>query len=233
MSEFLPRLRDNLEQVRTRMAQACQRAGRTPSAVRLVAVTKSGAWPWVEALVRDLGVTDLAENRPQQLQSRAAQLTEPVTWHLIGQLQTNKAKALLDTVRWIHSVDRFKLLATLDRLASTLPERPRILLEVNVTGETSKAGFAPEELRAGWQQVLECQHLDICGLMTMAELTADPEQARPAFRALRELRDEFVRMSAGQLSLPELSMGMTGDFEVAIEEGATLVRVGSALFQGL
>lgn len=233
MPEYLPRLRSNVEQVRLRMQQACERAGRNPDSVRLVAVTKYARIEWVQALVQELGFTDLAENRPQQLLARAALLPATVTWHLIGHLQSNKARAMLGAVRWIHSIDSFKLLTTLDRLAVDLREPPRVLLEVNVSGEASKDGFNAAQLETGWEAVLACRRLDICGLMTMAPLSADPEAARPTFRGLRELRDRLTTQSAGRLALPELSMGMTGDFEVAIEEGATLIRVGSALFEGL
>lgn len=180
-----------------------------------------------------MGQTDLGENRPQQLVERAGKLKRRATWHLIGHLQTNKAKLVLPVAPWIHSIDSVKLLTLIDRLAGELSWRPKLLLEVNVTGETTKQGFVPDELRAGWPSVLACRHVDVVGLMTMAPASEDPESARPAFRQLRELRDELRVPSSAELPLPHLSMGMTGDFEVAIEEGATFVRIGSALFDGL
>lgn len=232
MSDFQTQLQANVQAVEQRIAQACQRSGRPRSAVTLVAVAKYAEWPWVEALV-EMGQPDLGENRPQQLVERIPQLTQPVTWHLIGHLQTNKAKLVLPLVPWIHSVDSLKLLCLLDRLARELPVRPHLLLEVNVTGEATKYGFTPDELRSGWPTVRACQNVEIAGLMTMAPAADDPELARPAFQQLRALRDELQSTAPASLTLPHLSMGMTGDFEVAIEEGATFVRIGSALFDGL
>lgn len=232
MTEFADQITANLQTVEQRISQACLRAGRPRSDVTLVAVTKYAEWPWIEALV-ELGQQHLGENRPQQLAERAAQLPQPVTWHLIGHLQSNKAKLVLPIAPWIHSVDSLKLLTLLDRLAGEMSSRPQLLLEVNVTGETTKYGFTPEELQAGWSTVCACRHVDIVGLMTMAPASEDPEAARPAFQSLRRLRDKLRANSPAHLTLPHLSMGMTGDFEVAIEEGATFVRIGSALFEGL
>lgn len=232
MSEFVARLTENFQAVEGRIAQACQRAGRLRSDVTLVAVTKYANWEWVEALV-DLGHRHLGENRPQQLIERAARLQAPATWHLIGHLQSNKAKSVLPVASWIHSIDSVKLLELIDRQASEQPQRPQLLLEVNVTGETTKYGFTPAEIRDSWPAIVQCQQVDIVGLMTMAPANDDPETARPAFRSLRHLRDELqVRTPSGP-QLLHLSMGMTGDFEVAIEEGATFIRIGSALFEGL
>lgn len=236
MTLFVEKLRENYLAVENRIQKACERAGRERSEVTLVAVTKYAKWEWVEALIA-LGQLNLGENRPQQLVERAALPNEPVSWHLIGHLQSNKAKSIVRRATWIHSIDSLKLLEIVNRLAG--PEShaswwPHILLEVNVTGEASKNGFTPEELRANWDSVLACQHVDLRGLMTMAEASDDPETARPAFRKLRELREELrARSPDGRNALPDLSMGMTGDFEVAIEEGATFVRIGSALFEGL
>lgn len=225
---------ENYAAVRDRIAAACERCGRDPSAVRLVAVTKYAPIEAVRELVA-LGHLDLGENRPQQLLERAALLDgldgpdgPGVRWHLIGTLQRNKARKVLPVASLIHSADDFRLLETLDRLAGELSLRPRVLLEVNVSGEATKHGFRPDELASLWRQVAAFGRLDIAGLMTMAPYSEDPEQVRPVFRALRKLRDELA--AAGPLPLPELSMGMSGDFEAAIEEGATIVRVGSALF---
>lgn len=232
MSQFADRLRTNLQMVEQRISQACLRAGRPRSDVTLVAVTKYAEWEWIAALVAQ-GQQHLGENRPQQLAERAPRLTQPVTWHLIGHLQTNKAKLVLPIAPWIHSVDSLKLLTLLDRQASELALRPQLLLEVNVTGEATKYGFTPDELLAGWPTVCACRNVEVAGLMTMAPAAADPETARPAFQSLRTLRDNLKSRSPSTLTLPHLSMGMTGDFEVAIEEGATFVRIGSALFEGL
>lgn len=232
MPEFASQITANLQAVEQRISQACLRAGRSRSDVTLVAVTKYAESRWIEALI-ELGQQNLGENRPQQLAERVARFPQPVMWHLIGHLQTNKAKLVLPIAPWIHSVDSLKLLSLLDRLAQESSLRPQLLLEVNVTGETTKYGFTPEELQAGWSTVCACQHVDIVGLMTMAPAAENPEAARPAFRSLRTLRDKLRADSPSTLALPHLSMGMTGDFEVAIEEGATFVRIGSALFEGL
>jgi hypothetical protein len=232
MSTISTRLAQNYQTIQDRIAAAAERAGRAPDSVTLVAVTKYAELEWVRALV-ELGATQLGESRPQQLLERAAAIDARVQWHLIGHLQRNKARRVLPMVSLTHSVDTFRLLATLERFAEESSLRPRVLLEVNLTREPAKSGFAEEELVAGWEAVLACRHVQVEGVMTMAAYSPDPESARPTFAALRRLRDRLVRISPPDLKLPELSMGMTGDFEVAIEEGATLVRIGSALFEGL
>ncbi|HEX6984358.1 MAG TPA: YggS family pyridoxal phosphate-dependent enzyme [Planctomycetaceae bacterium] len=215
--------------VRRRIAAACARSSRDVSDVRLVAVTKYAPVEAVRELVA-LGHRDLGESRPQQLLERAALFDGAgVTWHLIGHLQRNKARKVLSVASLIHSADNVRLLEALDRLAGELSLRPRVLIEVNVSGEASKDGFPPDELRSAWPRVAGLRRLDVAGLMTMAPYSEDPEATRPYFRALRRLRDDLA--AAGPLPLPELSMGMSGDFEVAIEEGATIVRVGSSLFE--
>lgn len=222
----------NLHRVRERIAAACARVGRSPDEVTLIAVTKYAQLDLVRGLI-DLGVTDLGESRPQQLVARAGQLPPHVRWHQIGHLQRNKADILLPVVERIHSVDSLRLIEHLAKSASKLGCRPRILLEVNVSGEASKDGFIVDELLAAWPLILAHDSLAIGGLMTMAPLEDDPTAARPAFRRLRELRDRLREASGGRCPLPDLSMGMSGDFEIGIEEGATLIRVGSSLFEGL
>jgi uncharacterized pyridoxal phosphate-containing UPF0001 family protein len=140
---------------------------------------------------------------------------------------------VLPLARLIHAVDSLRLLEALDRIAGEEQLRPRVLLEVNVTGEATKHGFSREELRSQWAEVCCVQHVEVAGLMTMAAETDDPQLARPTFAALRELSDELAAQSGGSHPLTELSMGMTGDFEISIEEGATFIRIGSALFEGL
>jgi hypothetical protein len=223
---------ENCRRVRARIESACVRSGRSADAVRLVAVTKYADLEWIRALVH-LGVVDLGESRPQQLVERVPLLPDHVRWHLIGHLQRNKVRAVLPLTALIHSVDSFRLLARIDSLAEELQLSPRVLLEVSVSGEASKNGFAPDELVAGWEAVRHLQHVRVDGLMTMAPATEDAEQARPFFRALRQLRDQLADISPPEITLTELSMGMSGDFEVAIEEGATILRVGSSLFDGL
>src|SRR5262249_14342655 len=196
------------------------------------AVIKYAELDWARRLV-SLGSLELGENRPQQLVRRAAQITAPVHWHLIGPLQRNKVRSILPLVSLIHSADSVRLLEAIDRIGGELNLRPRRLLEDNLSGEPEKHGFLAAELSAVWKQVLALPNLKIKGLMTMAGWSPDPENARPAFRRLRELRDELQSRSGSTTHLEHLSMGMTGDFEVAIEEGATHVRIGSALWDGL
>jgi PLP dependent protein len=221
----------NLEDVRARIAEACLKGRRAPDSVRLIAVTKTAQLDWIRALI-ELGQLDLGENRPQQLAQRAAELPQTVRWHLIGHLQRNKVELIWPRVQWIHSVDSLRLLRSLASFADKSSISPQILLEVNVSGETSKGGFAPDELSAAWDEI-QASSLPVVGLMTMAPLANDPATVRPVFRGLRELRDRLAERSGKAFPLPELSMGMSGDFEVAVEEGATMVRIGSRLFEGL
>lgn len=225
------RLTSNWTAVQAEIAATCSRANRPVDSVRLVAVTKYAEMDWVRGLVA-LGQATLGENRPQQLIERAGSLSG-AEWHLIGHLQRNKVRAVLPFTACIHSVDSLKLLARIGEIAGELGLTPRVLLEVNVSGEESKDGFSAETVRSDWPQIQAVENVAVAGLMTMAPLTDDSETARPVFRRLRELRDELQRSARPGTSLTELSMGMSGDFAVAIEEGSTLVRVGSRLFEGL
>lgn len=235
MSDLHSRLAANLSAVQARVVVACARAQRDPATVKLVAVVKYAEWNWVKALI-DLGVRDLAEARPQQLVERSALLDQEVPhagvrWHLIGHLQRNKVRPVLPLAHLIHSLDSLRLAERISQIAGELTVRPHVLLEVNVAGETSKDGFTPEQLRRDWSAISSLPHLHVAGLMTMAPEGDDPSDARPTFAGLRDLRDHLA--STGTATLDELSMGMSGDFEVAIAEGATLIRVGSRLFEGL
>ena len=180
--------------------------------------------------MHDLGHRDFGESRPLQLASRAEQFSDDVRWHLIGHLQRNKANRVVPCVHRIHSVDSLRLLQRLEEVATEEQRRVSVLLEVNVSGEASKDGYTPNALLMQWPEIAAAKQLNIVGLMTMAPLTADGEGVRTVFRGLRRLRDELVKQ--GPWPLPELSMGMSGAFEIAIEEGATHVRIGSALFEG-
>ena len=232
MPRMNDRLADNLERVTTEIAAACARAGRSPCDVTLVAVTKYAELPWVRRLV-ELGVHNLAESRPQQLVERAEQFPSDIRWHLIGHLQRNKVKQVLPRAAVVHSVDSLRLLERIGEVAVDLSLRPRVLLEVNVSGESAKDGLSVTELTSQWDALQAVPNVDLVGLMTMAPLVDDPEAARPVFRELRQLRDNLAARAAPHVQLTELSMGMSGDFAVAIEEGATLVRIGSRLFEGL
>lgn len=232
MTSITSQLAENLSRIRDRIDSACRRTGRANHEITLVAVTKYADLEWVRALL-ELGVTELGESRPQQLVSRAAQLPETVHWHLIGHLQRNKVESILPVATLIHSVDSVRLIEAVSKAAQKQGQKSaRLLLEVNVSGEGSKNGFDPTELQTAWPQIRELPAISIEGLMTMAPLSDSVESTRPVFRALREFRDRLVA-AGGRWQLPILSMGMSGDFEIAIEEGATHVRLGSSLFEGL
>jgi PLP dependent protein len=227
------RIRENLQGVQARIAEAARRSGRTAGSVRLVAVTKRNPIEWIRPLIA-CGARDLGENYPQELWSKAeslADLGEAVRWHLIGHLQSNKVKKTLPMVAVIHSVDSLKLLRVLDDAAHSVASPPSVCLQVNTSVEPSKHGWDAEGILADAESIAACRSIPIVGLMTMAALGTTAETARGSFVALRELR-ERLRSRTG-LALDELSMGMSNDFETAIEEGATLVRVGSALFEGV
>lgn len=226
----------NLDSVRRRIAAAAIRAGRDPADVALVAVTKQRSDEEVRALVA-AGQRLLAENRPQAFVGRSTRLASagPLTWHLIGHLQTNKVKTVVGRCALIHSVDSTNLLHALNRAAAGVAseglERIEVLLEVNISGEASKSGFAPDGVAEAVAALAPLGHVRCVGLMTMAPFEALPEDTRPVFRALRELRDRLAQAGPANFEPRHLSMGMTNDFEVAVEEGATLVRIGTALFQ--
>lgn len=219
-------IQERLALVRERIADAAARASRSPEEVTLVAVSKTFPLDVVKAAC-DLGITDLGENRAQELKQKVAALGSGPTWHFVGHLQTNKVKQVAGAASLIHSVDRFGLAEALHRRVSAMELRQRVLLEVNVSGEASKHGVEPPALMRLAEEVARLGSLEIRGLMTMAPLSSEPESSRPFFAELRELRD---RLSTLLPDATALSMGMTRDFEVAIEEGATLVRVGEAIF---
>ena len=231
-SELSPeRILSNLREVRDRIAAAAARSGRAANSVRLVAVTKTVDVEVIRVLV-GAGQRDLGENRPQQLRDRAATLADlDVRWHMIGHLQRNKVKYVVPTAALVHSVDSLDLAEDLAERAEAQGLRARCLIEVNVTGEASKEGVPPGEAMDLAPAAAELPGLDLVGLMTMAPIVDDPEATRPVFAALRELRDRLNRAGGLPAPLVELSMGMTQDYEVAVEEGATWVRVGSALYR--
>jgi pyridoxal phosphate enzyme (YggS family) len=223
-------LQENLARVEEDVVRACTQAGRSRQEVRLVAVTKYVDTPVIRDLVR-LGVQDLGESRPQELWRKAEALNGPARWHLVGHLQRNKVERTVPLVELIHSVDSDRLLSALQQSATKLGRSVRILAEVHLSDEPTKQGFLPDELPRLPELLADKPALHLEGLMTMAALTADETQARRTFARLRQLRDQ-LSTTLGR-PLPELSMGMTRDFPWAIAEGATLVRIGSALFTGL
>jgi pyridoxal phosphate enzyme (YggS family) len=225
-------LTDRLRRLEDRLRAACQRAGRPREAVTLIAVTKTVG---VDAarLLPALGVCDLGENRPQELWRKAESLPNSIRWHLIGHLQRNKIERTLPLVQMIHSIDSSRLLSALDDEAVRRQQSISVLLEVNASREPNKQGFAPEDLPGLTPQIAALRQVRVRGLMTMAALEEEPEHCRPTFVSLRESRDHLQTELGPAYPLDELSMGMTNDFEIAVEEGATLVRIGTALFEGL
>jgi pyridoxal phosphate enzyme (YggS family) len=231
-------LKTNLSSVQERIAAAAGRAGRHPEEVTLVAVTKMEP-PDVILAAYELGLRHFGENRIEEAQEKAGDLPADITWHMIGHIQSRKARDVLPLFDWVHAVDRAKIARRLERFAAESGRPLPVLLECNVSGEASKYGFATDRwvedeeqrraLFAAIEEILALPHLQVQGLMTMAPIVEQAEQARPTFVQLRRLRDELAR-AFPQASWHHLSMGMTDDFEVAIEEGATLVRIGRAIF---
>lgn len=217
----------NLAAVKGRVESAAQRSGRLADDVELLVVSKT--WP-ADRVGEVVAAGHLAfgENRVQEAEAKIPLLPDHLEWHLIGHLQRNKVRKALPLFHAIHSIDSLKLARYTSNIAAELGKKPDVYLQVDLAGEQSKNGYEPELLKRELDDLLELDHLSIVGLMCIPPLAATPEDARPWFVQLRELRDE-LELRAGQ-SLPGLSMGMSGDYEVAIEEGSTIVRVGSAIF---
>ncbi|MCE9528931.1 MAG: YggS family pyridoxal phosphate-dependent enzyme [Planctomycetales bacterium] len=231
--DFLAHLIQNLAHVRGQIAEAAVRAGRQPEEVRLVGATKYVDVATARALF-DAGLHDLAESRPQELWKKAEALQDlPIRWHLIGILQRNKVERTLPLITLFHSGDSLRLLEAVNAAAVKQGRVVETLLEVNISGDETKHGFRPEELRPLIVPIGQLPGLKVRGLMTMAALEGGSDRARQDFASLRELRDSLAAECPPHIELTELSMGMSGDFAQAIEEGATIVRVGSALFEGL
>ncbi len=221
-------IKEALESVNEKICAACERSGRSPQEITLIAVSKTFA-PEVVLEAYKAGQKIFGENRPQELRDKAAVLPEDIEWHFIGHLQTNKIKYVVPTARLVHSVDSLKLAEALETFAAKKNLTVDVLLEVNTSGEISKFGFKPQKTLAAMEKVMQLHHLNVRGLMTIGPLTEDRERIRAAFASLRNLaqkaKDQF-----GPQSAAILSMGMSGDFEIAIEEGATHIRLGSAIF---
>jgi len=215
------------DEVRSKIARAAGRCGRTASDVTLIAVSKTHPPESVRAAFA-CGQTVFGENRVQELLAKAPECPSAIHWHLIGHLQSNKIRKALPLSEMIHGVDSLDLARDIDRIAGELGLFPKILLEVNAGGEASKFGFQPDRLESEIAALMELPRVGVEGLMTVAPYVEDPEVVRPIFRSLRTIRDRCSAIA--RADLPILSMGMTGDYEVAIEEGATHVRIGTALF---
>jgi pyridoxal phosphate enzyme (YggS family) len=220
---------DNLTRVKERMAEAAMRSGRTPDSVKLVGVTKTVDVVRIKQAV-SAGLQILGENYVQEARDKITEVGGEVSWHFVGRLQTNKAKYAVKLFDMIQTVDSFKLAKELNRRAQPLGRIIPIIIQVNLASEVSKGGVEPPECITLIKQISELANLQIRGLMTMPPFFDQPERARPYFAQLRELSQEIARAQLPRVEMNELSMGMSGDFETAIEEGATLVRVGTAIF---
>jgi len=221
-------IRENLDHIRANIEKAALRAGRDPRGVTLIAVTKTVDASAVNEAVA-LGVSDIGESRIQDAARKFPSIVPGIRWHLIGHLQTNKVKEALCIFDCVHSVDSIRLACEISRRAAQSSRTVSVLLEVNVSGEAAKYGFREEEAEEALQEIAVLPALTVTGLMTMAPLSDDPERSRPVFRRLRELRDRLNALKAAP-PMAHLSMGMSQDYEAAVEEGATYVRIGSALF---
>lgn len=227
MSEDICR---NLERVQERIRKACENAGRDPGEVMLVAISKTKPLK----LIREAygcGQIHFGENRARELQDKMEELDqEEVRWHMVGALQTNKIKYMVERVNWIDSIPKRKSLREIEKRASRIDRVINTLIQVNISGEDQKSGCEPGDLPGILEYASGLEHVRVRGLMGIASLVDDPETVRPEFRLLRELREKYGGQEAGNITLEHLSMGMTNDMEVAIEEGATMLRVGRAIF---
>jgi pyridoxal phosphate enzyme (YggS family) len=219
----------NVQVIKERIAEAALKSGRKPEDVLLVGVTKTIDVPRIEALIR-AGVRDLGENKPQELCSKRAALGSDVGWHLIGHLQTNKVKTVIGKAKLIHSVDSLKLAEEIDKRAAAQSVKADVLLEINIAGEDSKHGIAPDDALAFAESIQHLTSVRVKGLMCVAPYVEEPENNRKYFAKLRQLFVDISEKSFHNIEMTDLSMGMTGDYQVAVEEGATMVRVGTGIF---
>ena len=222
-------VRENIQSVQDRIASAAQRVGRDAGSIELVAISKTKP---VSLIVEAIGagITDIGENRVQEAKNKHSQVDRPARWHLVGHLQTNKVKQALQIFDLIHSVDSVRLLAEINRRSCQLNRQTDALVEVNTSGEESKYGLQPNQVLSFMQSTLEYPYVRIKGLMTIGKFLAEPEDVRPSFTLLRRLEEKIDNQGYPNIQMKYLSMGMTNDFEVAIEEGANMVRIGSAIF---
>jgi len=228
--DFTEQFQRNLDRVEARIECAAERSGRSRSQISLVAITKYLSSQQTRQ-VATAGCRQLGESRPQVLWEKHPALTDcEIEWHLVGHLQRNKVKRTLPLVHMIHSLDSWRLARAIEREAAATPTAVAVLLEANVSGESNKGGFHLSELEAALAEIKTWPHLQVQGLMCMGGLESDAAELRRQFALLRETRDRL--QAASDLPLPHLSMGMSNDFEIAIEEGATIVRIGSALYDG-
>ena len=222
-------IKNNLEIVNEKMKKAALKVNRKPEEIKLVAVTKTATAEQIKEAI-NAGVKIIGENRVQDAKEKYQILTADIEWHLIGHLQTNKTKYAVEIFNCIHSVDSIKLAQEIDRRSKQFGKKIDVLVEVNVSGEETKYGIKPEELEPFLKEISEFPEIRVRGLMTIAPIVEDKEEVRPYFRKLRELSEEIKSKNIGNVKMDWLSMGMTEDFEIAIEEGANMVRIGRGIF---
>lgn len=223
-------LKENYEKVKENIVRACEKAGRSPEDVTLIAVSKTKPLSDIEELLSDTNAVDFGENKVQELVDKYENVSRPVNWHMIGHLQTNKVKYIVDKVCMIHSVDSLNLAKTIEKEAAKHDVTVKILIEVNVAQEKTKFGLSCDEVLPLIQEIKDFPHIRVKGLMTIAPFVDDPEDNRVYFRKLKDLSLDIQSKSIDNIDMSVLSMGMTNDYEVAVEEGATLVRVGTGIF---
>lgn len=222
-------IKENITLLKEKIQQACERAGRSPEDVLLIAVSKTKPLSMIEEAYA-VGMREFGENKPQEMRDKAKQLEKPVQWHMIGNLQTNKIKYVVGTACMIHSVDSLTLAEAIEKEAAKKEVRMDILLEVNIAKEASKHGFLPEELLEAVQKAAKLPHLRLRGLMTVAPYTENAEENRIYFRKMKDLLVDINDKNIDNVIMDCLSMGMSSDYEVAIEEGATMIRIGTGIF---
>ncbi len=223
-------LKERLDEIRSRLAAALELSSREQQNVKMVAVSKSHP-AWLVKAASELGVADFGENRIQELEKKAPALEElALSWHMIGHLQRNKVRQAVQICDVIQSVDSLPLLERINRIAGELGREPKLLIQVDLAGESAKTGLPPSVLPEVLKHGADLEHVEIRGLMLMPPFFDDPEHARPYFRKLRDLRDQMNDDGAAKAPLTELSMGMSRDFDIAISEGATIVRIGTGIF---
>jgi PLP dependent protein len=219
----------NINEIRQRIRSAAARCQRNPDSIKLLAVTKTVS-PAIVSKAIAAGISEFGENYIQEAKEKIAVIEQRVQWHMIGHLQTNKAKYAVNLFDYIHSVDRIELAKEISKRASLTGRKINILIEINVSGERTKNGIAPADAMGLIKDISTLENISVKGLMTMAPYSDDPEDSRPYFTALRNLQKNIISDGIAGIQMDELSMGMTDDFEIAIEEGATIVRIGRAIF---
>lgn len=223
-------IKENIQDIRNRIDTACQRSGRNVSEITLIAVSKTFPPDDIKEAVSE-GIPDIAESYVQEMAGKYERLiTEPISWHFVGPLQRNKVKYIIDFVHLIHSVESLKVCQEIEKRASRVDREVDILIEVNTTDEPQKHGIKPEEAPGFFKDIAVFDYVKVRGLMTMAPFVDNPADARPSFKKLYKLRERLLLEGVPDIQLQHLSMGMSNDFEVAIEEGATMVRIGSGIF---